>query len=124
MSAESLELYSSAYRNVRDGKHGKIVNGLNQFKELQKIANREPISLTEINYNLALALYRLHDKNKFDSVIADSKDPRIIQLAEIFEGQHEGDEQKIAKERSKKHLVQQISFILISASILTFVSHL
>lgn len=124
MSAKSLELYNDAYRNVRETTLSSIVQGYNQFKELEKRAAHEPLSLKEIQFNLALALYRIDDQEKFDEIAGSSRDVRVAQLSEIITRNPAVEQVASSRQKQVRTAVQQISFILLTASILTFVSHL
>lgn len=117
-------MYAQAYRNVRDTKRSNIIEGLNQFDYLRNRAAVEPLSVVEIDFNRALALYRLNERSKFDEITADSNDVRVAQLNEIVNSSRELEKVTTSKNQQLRTTVQQVSFVLITASVLTFLSHL
>ena len=125
MSLKIQRLYEDAYEKVRSPKESTIVAGYNRFDELRKLSDTIPLSLREINFNMALAAYRLHMEDVFTSIVENvNDDVRVAQLVELFH--HDREQAKIAELRinRRKNLVQQVSFVLITTTVLTFLSQL
>lgn len=121
MSAYNFnELYMKAYNNVRSDSRSAIINGYNQFEELEKLAVREPLALSEIRFNKALAARQLQDLSLFKTITNNSADVRIAQLEQLL--QHDIEEKASSEQSIKntKRLVQQISCCLLGSSALIF----
>lgn len=121
MSAYNFtDLYTKGYNNVRSNSRSAIINGYNQFEELEKLAVNEPLALSEIRFNKALAARQLQDLPLFQEVSKNSADVRIAQLEQLLQ---EDLNQKtfLAKSKQKtKRFVQQVSCCLLGSSVLIF----
>lgn len=121
MSAYNFtDLYMKGYNNVRSDSRSAIINGYNQFEELEKLAVNEPLALSEIRFNKALAARQLQDISLFKKVSLNSADVRIAQLEQLLQDDlNEKTYQEKSKQRTKR-LVQQISCCLLGSSALIF----
>lgn len=124
MSAKLAETYARAFQNVRSGRRSNIIEGINLLQYLREKSESEPLASAEIDFNLALAFYRLSERNKFNEIATKSKDVRVAQLVEIESQSREVEETETLKAKQLKSAVQQVSLVLISASLLTFLSYL
>lgn len=124
MSARLIETYARAFQSVRSSRRSNIIDGINLLQYLREKSESEPLASAEIDFNLALAFYRLSERKKFNEIAANSKDMRVAQLVEIESQSRELEETENLKSKQLKSTVQQVSLVLISASLLTFLSYL
>lgn len=114
------ELYTLAYNNIRSGSRSAIINGYNQFAELEKLSVQYPLSLSEIHFNQALAARQLQDVELFRKISKNTSDSRIAQLEQLLLDDVERKSTVNNLSRQTKRFVQQISCCLLGASALIF----
>lgn len=114
------ELYMKAYNNVRSDSRSAIVNGYNQLEELENMAVREPLALSEIRFNKALAARQLQDLPLFQSIANNSADVRMAQLEQLLKNDIEEKTSSEQSIKNTKRLVQQICCCLLGSSVLIF----
>lgn len=124
MATKLIETYARAFQNIRSGKRSNIIEGINALQHLREKSETEPLASTEIDFNLALAFYRLGERSKFNEIASNSRDVRVAQLVEIENQSREVDEAASKKAKQLKSTVQQVSLVLLSASLLTFLSYI